>query len=248
MHFIHLAQDPTPATDPQVIDAVEQATKAIDTFNNLGVFMAVLGVFVFFALAILVLVWSNRNTANIAVTTLAQVNADKAKENQELKDERREEKIQRQLNHDQFMLMIAALTARQTEGDAAVAASVSGSEQTVKQAVTSSEGRVIASVVSSKEDVLAVLKLLGKVNTDVFQPVSSEPPDLAAMQIILEDTLAAIEAAKRRMQSAPKRATSEIHTADVPTEVVITEVSQAAVDSIMGALPGNGDSKGSEAA
>lgn len=238
MLFIHLAQDPTPATDPQVIDAVEQATKAIDTFNNLGVFMAVLGVFAFFALAILVLVWSNRNTANIAVTTLAQVNAEKAKENNELKEERREEKIQRQQNHDQFMLMIAALTTRQTEGDAIVSASVSNSEQTVKQAVTSSEGRVIASVVSSKDDVLAVLKLLGKVNSDVFQPVATEPPDLAAMQMILEDTIAAIEAAKKRMQSAPKRVTSEI-----PAAVVVTDVSPAAVESIMNAVAGNGDSE-----
>lgn len=243
MLFIHLAQDPTPVSDAAVVEVVQQATEAIDTFNNLGVFMATVGVFAFFALAILVLVWSNRNTANIAVTTLAQVNADKARENQELKDERRTESLQRQQNHDQFMLMIAALTTRQAEGDAIVSASVSGSEQTVKQAVTSSEGRVIASVVSSKEDVLAVLKLLGKVNTDVFQPVSSEPPDLAAMQTILEDTITAIENAKKRMQNTPKLVTTE-----TPAEVVVTDVSPSAVASIMDAVAGNGDSKGSEAA
>lgn len=238
MLFIHLAQDPTTAPDPQVIDAVEQATKAIDTFNNLGVFMAVLGVFTFFALAILVLAWSNRSTSNIAVSTLAQVNADKAKENQELKEERRQDKIRQQQNHDQFMLMIAAITTRQTEGDAQVSGVVTTSEQTVKQAVTSSEGRVIASVTASKDDVIAVLKLLGKVNTDVFQPVASEPPDLATMQIILEDTVKAIEAAKIRMQSAPKRATSE-----VPAAVVVADVSPEAVASIMDAVAGNGDSE-----
>lgn len=132
------------------------------------------------------------------------------------------------------VITLDAIAGRQAETTGAVGKS----EETVKQAVTSSEGRVIASVVASKDDVIAVLKLLGKVNSDVFQPVATEPPDLAAMQIILEDTITAIENAKRRMQSAPKLVTTE-----TPAEVVVTDVSPSAVASIMDAVAGNGDSE-----
>lgn len=244
MPFIHLAQDPTPIPDSQVAEVVVQATKAIDAFSDLGVFLAVLFVFalliILFGSIVLVLVWSNRKTSGAAVNVLAQVNADKINELVEMRRQRDEEnKLERerhQERHDQLMLMFGAITSRQTEGDAQVSGAVTSSEQTVKQAVTSSEGRIIDSVVASKDDVLAVLKLLGKVNTDVFQPVSSEPPDLAAMQSILEDTLAAIANNKKRMQTAPARATSEVPAVTLPAEVVITDVSPAAMETIKGAM------------
>lgn len=135
------------------------------------------------------------------------------------------------------VITLDAIAGRQVETTGAVMTS----EQTVKQAVTSSEGRVVAAVAASKDDVIRVVRLLGKVNTDVFQPVASEPPDLAAMQIILEDTITAIETAKRRMQNAPVRVTSEV-------PVVITDVSPSAVETIVSAVVGNGDSEGKKIA
>lgn len=149
MHFIHLAQDPTAIPDAAVVEVVEQATKAIDTFNNLGVFMAVLGVFAFFALAILILVWSNRNTSNTAVTTQAQVIVDKARENQELKDERREDKLRQQQYQEQFLAMLAVLAGKQTD---------------ISTGLTSSEARLTSQITTSESTIKGRVQTVGDAN------------------------------------------------------------------------------------
>lgn len=173
MHFIHLAQEPTPVSDAVVVEVVQQATEAIDAFSNLGVFMAVLFVFavliILFGAIVLVLVWSNRNTSGVAVNTLAQSNTEKIAEIQEARRQRNEEitleRNRHQQNHDQFMLMIAALTSKQVEGDAAVTASLSGSET-----------HIITSVEGARDDIVEGLKEYRRFNIIMLDMLLQDPP------------------------------------------------------------------------
>lgn len=173
MHFIHLAQDPTTIPSSEVVEVVQQATEAIDAFSNLGVFMAVLFVFavliILFGAIVLVLVWSNRNTSGVAVNTLSQSNAEKIAEIQEVRRQRTEEitleRNRHQQNHEQFMLMFAAITNKQVEGDAAVVASLSGSES-----------HVISSVEGARDDIVEGLKEYRRFNIIILDMLLQDPP------------------------------------------------------------------------
>lgn len=87
----------------------------------------------------------------------------------------------------QTVAAIATLTGQQ-----------SASESVVTSAIEKSGADVISRVDASKDEVIAVVRLLAKVNTGIFKPAGTEPPDLATMYLILEETDRAIQTAQAR--------------------------------------------------
>lgn len=210
MHFIHLAQDPTPVSDAVVVEVVQQATEAIDAFSNLGVFMAVLFVIalliILFGAIVLVLVWSNRNSSGAAVNTLSQSNTEKINELIEIRRQRNEEitleRNRHQQNHEQFMLMFAAITNKQVEGDAAVVASMSGSQISI-----------VASVEGARDDIVEGLKEYRSFNIIILDMLLQDPPAgrsriKRAMKAFAEGNVQGAQAVAD--ESEPKTATNEV--------------------------------------
>lgn len=108
----------------------------------------------------------------------------------------------------QTVAAIASLTGQQA-----------ASETTVTGAIGKSETNVIQHVEASKDQVLAALNLLGKFNTEVFKPVAAQPPDLQAMQKILEAALRGVEEVQKRQFAAlTADATGDATVADAGSE------------------------------
>lgn len=118
-------------------------------------------------------------------------------------------------------------------------------QSAVTDAVSQSETRIVASVESSRDKVISVLSKMGEFNNEVFKPVAAKPPNLDAMEQILNTALAAIKDVQRhQMEDAalpinapiPPAPPPTLPKADAPAEVVVADISPQAVASIMDAV------------
>lgn len=256
MPFIHLAQDPTPVSDAAVVEVVQQATEAIDAFSNLGVFMAVLFVIalliIFFGAIVLVVVWSNRNSNNITLTTLAKVAADETKKSEVL--------IQSDLRYrEQFLAALAVLSGKQSE----ISTGVTSSESRVTSQMVQSETNIKGRIATGAEANLASFEKLYKLVDMAFKIELARPPDPAAAaryDKAIEGLTAQMEAVKDDIKGVKSDAAANtdarVHTAemsavnvpttDTPAEVIVTAVSPEAVDTIVSAMGAGAATEGGE--
>lgn len=230
----NFAQDTTTVPDAVVVEVVEQATKAIDTFNSLGVFMAVLLVFSLFVIVILILVWSNRKTGQTALDVVSISNADKVKEVQEMREERRQEiaieRIRQQANHDQFMTALTLLAGKQTE----IASGVTSSESRVKEQVVASETNIKGSVAASADANTAGFEKVYKILDTAFQIALARPPDPQAA-IKYDQALAVLttkmEAVKDDLADVKTDVAGKQDTTPALTEVTAADAGASEADS-----------------
>lgn len=98
---------PQPTSTPSPAEIVEQATRVLDTWDNLGPLMAVLGVAALALAFALFLAWSNRNSNSSVITTLVNTALQKDKDIADLKEQRKQE-------HDQHIESMKVLAEQST--------------------------------------------------------------------------------------------------------------------------------------
>lgn len=89
MIYILTTQVPTNTPEPSPAEVVQQAERIIDIWNSLGPIMAILFVAALALVVVFVIVWSSRNNSNTLLNLLASNNAQKDREIQELREQRR---------------------------------------------------------------------------------------------------------------------------------------------------------------
>lgn len=176
-----------------------------------------------------ILYFQGKNKDSDTMLIAAQLEADTAKyraDAESRRDEREERQVaaraiedERRAKNDQHTALLMAQTT-------AALIALTGTQKQTTKAVGTSEKRIITSGSADTETLAAAIR-------EVLQ---------AIIKLTGDQTIA-----MTTMQEFLQELSDKL---DDPSasEVVIADVSKAAVDSIMGALPGNGDSKGSEAA
>lgn len=222
MHILNLAQDPTPISDEAVVQVVEQVGKALDIFNDLGVFMVVLLAFVlligFTGVIVLIVVLTGRKGNAATVDVLSMTNADKIKEVQEMRQQHREEmaleRSRQQQNHDQnqqsreeFKLMFVALMSKTTE-----------SAEAVTKVVRFSESNILRNLEMLDAESRKKWVLFAKVLTTSVNLVFAEPPDPDA-SVLLKASYEALQAEQKQAQENLEAATDNAPTTN-PTEAI----------------------------
>lgn len=228
--------------------------------------------------AIVVLVLGNQYLKVRAKEADAKVIA--AEHDKETAKYQSEAEIRRDTKDEKIALELAQYRAQQTASVAASAkalqentaiagqtvsalATMATKQNTVQSAVTDavsqSETRVIATVEASRDKVISVLSKMNEFNGEVFKPVAAKPPNLDAMEQILNTALAAIKDVQRhQLEDAgvspivPVAAVAPPAPADTPapSKVVLADISPEAVASIREAVTpeaGDGDSELKEA-
>lgn len=188
MFFINLAQDPTAIPDEQVAQVIEQTTQAIDSFNNLGLFMAVLliilVVVVLAGAIILLMSYSNRNTNQTALNALSLSHADKINEIKEAREERREAREKDETYRQQFLAALALLAGKQLD----VRTGVQAAEEHIIKQVKTSEGVVGENIETSSEEAAANFEEL----KDLF---------IMTFDMYMQDPRATLDRIKRMQQA-----------------------------------------------
>lgn len=188
MLFINLAQDPTAIPDEQVAQVIEQTTQAIESFNNLGLFMAVLliilVVVVLAGAFALVVSFSNRKTAQSAMDALSLSHADKINEIREAREERREAREKDESYRQQFLAALALLAGKQLD----VRTGVQAAEDLIVKQVKSSESVVGENIETASEEAAANFEEL----KDLF---------IMTFDMYMQDPRATLERIKRMQQA-----------------------------------------------
>lgn len=107
-----MAQVPTPIPSPiPSAEIVEQATRVIDSFSNLGNIQGMLFVIALALVLIFVVVWSNRNNTSATITVLTSTISSQDKEISELKSDAKEFKLM----HIESLGVISAQSTRSND-------------------------------------------------------------------------------------------------------------------------------------
>src|SRR5574338_480507 len=113
MYTLFLAQTAVPTQPPA--EQIEQATRVINAFEQLGPLMALLFVVSLALIAIVMVLFASRSSNSSAINILAQSNADKAKEIIELREQHsdlRKQLVEYQRLHNEGLIVIGAQSTR----------------------------------------------------------------------------------------------------------------------------------------
>lgn len=197
---------PTPTSTPSPAELVRDATQIVNTWNSLGPVMALLAVVALAIGAILLVLWSSRNSNSAAITVLAQSNSDKEKELSDLKAQRAQENAQ----HQEIMLAVKEQMKRsndigQTANETLITVNNRGLDRDTVQKQLAEDVHTIVSAGS-----LPVQEILNRVRSmaEVISKIDARTADwstvaLAVTPLMIELGALRTEAKKHSTQPIP---------------------------------------------
>jgi len=167
------------------------------------------------------------------------------------------EREQRVKDNQQFMLLFATLTSKYAEGTTSIVKSGVDSEGRMSSQLSSAENNIKGRVAASADANTAAFEKVYKLMDNAFRIALARPPDpqandkydqalaiLTAQMQVVQDDLQGVRSDTAANTDA--RHTAEMAAVAVPSEVIVTDVSPSAIESIMGAVAGNGDAADTE--